>query len=764
MDLLEKGLNMNQIIIGHARFTCLSSSLIRMEYAKDKTFEDRMSLRLQKSNNMKSFKIIKQLDTLHTLKTSDLTIEYNNDGLPFHENNLKVFSNSVQWQPGQVDQLNLGGVHLAMDCIQNGMIPNSVHPATTAYHQNDAQFHLWRYLYGDSDVVDPDVHYDEENLSLEQLLTLKPLETLSPELQKLIKERQSYPPGLLSENGYFLYNDSATPVYDNHWPVERSDANLDYYIFVYNKNYEKALMDYRLLFGATPMIPKYTLGLWFSRYPTRNQTELIKLVETFKEKDLPLDIMVLDLEWHKRGWYGFDWNHDDFPTPEKYIKFLKDKHIYTTLNVHPDGIPTSDTGFHEFQSRTDIKHETVEEHYLLDFYNQDEAYAFMDIFHQPQYDKGVEFWWIDGSSNASLKTLGNQFFTNEIYMNHSKKQKNKRPFICSRSAGLGSHRYPVHFTGDTYSHFSVLKSQVEYTLRAGHIGQSFITHDIGGHMWPYKHINPELLCRWYQFGGMSPIFRLHSSGGSERLPWLYDEIVESSLKQVMNFRMTLLPYLYNLVKESHDTCLPMLRSNVLAQPLWQTGKYQWDSYYLGDRIYCTPILNEGDYRHIILPKGIWFSGYKNEVIKSDGETPHFIVNKVNQLPPHYYHANRLIVKQPYTTSASTIPEKLHLELYWENDFIDDTYTLYEDDGYSNDFETDYLETIFTLKGLDKLTLEISHNLKGDFKLQQRSYDLTIYSKQAFKLNSMESHKKSKYDYHQVLLEYLLSTTTLQLEQ
>ncbi|MCK8061053.1 MULTISPECIES: TIM-barrel domain-containing protein [unclassified Fusibacter] len=746
---------MNEIVIDQARFTCITPSLVRMEYSEKSDFENRKSVRLQVEYEDQTFMTVNNEGDQYTLKTSDLTIEYQSDGQSFHDGNLRVYSHNVHWQPDQVDNSNLGGVHLAMDCIQRGMIPNSVHSATKAYHHNDSEYHLWRYLFGESDVVDPDVHYDEHNLSLEQLLALKPLENLSLELQKLIKERLCYPPGLLSESGYFLYNDSKTPVYDHSkWPVERIGSNLDYYIFIYDTDYRKALRDYRRLFGATPMIPKYTLGLWFSRYPTRNQNELLQLVETFKEKELPLDVLVLDLEWHKSGWYGFDWNHDEFPTPNEYIKTLKEQNIYTVLNVHPDGVPVLDAGFDEFESKSSIKRETSKEICYIDLYQKKTSEAFMEVFHQPQFDKGIEFWWIDGSSHVSLESLGNQFFTNEVYMDHIRKQNDKRPIICSRSAGLGSHRHAIHFTGDTYCQFEVLKSQVEYTLRAGHIGQSFISHDIGGHMWPYKHINPELLCRWYQFGAMSPIFRLHSSGGSERLPWIYDSIVESALKNVMYFRMTLMPYLYTLVKESHETCLPMLRSNILSDPQWGAGKTCWDSYYLGDRIYCTPILDERGFRWINLPKGTWFSGFMSEVIKSDGNKNHYIINKVDQLPPHYYKANKLIVKQPYELRASSTPKKIQLELYWEKDLIDDCYTLYEDDGYTNDCDKDYMETTFCLKGEETFTLDIRVNQNGQFDVPHRIYDLTVYSTEPFKLNGKMSTQDSKDMYHSVHIDNL----------
>lgn len=742
------------IINEHVRLTLLSKSLVRMEYSSNGCFEDNVSVRLIKQDKSLPFNEIKKINNCTEVSTDLFNIVYKHDKLPFNEDNLKVIDKNdhLIWKPGKIDKENLGGVHLAMDCIQRKVIPSGVHPATTEYHDNSTTFHLWSYLYGNKDQVDPDVHYDDENLSLEQLISLKDFNDLTPHIQKLLLERKKYPPGILSNNGYFLYNDSNMPVYKNNWPKKRNSNEQDYYLFIYNDDFEKGLMDYMTLFGKTPMIPRYSLGLWFSRYPTFSQKETSTIIDKFDENNLPIDVLVLDLEWHKRGWYGFDWDLDHYPSPKKFITNLKEKSIYTTLNVHPDGIPIEDSMFNEFISKAKLSpsiDELKEEIYSnIDLSRIETAKAFMEVLHKPNYDNNIDFWWIDGSAHCNLDKLGKQFQTNEIYMTYMKeKYPDKRALICSRTEGLGSHRYPFHFTGDTYSQYEVLNSQVEYTLRAGHIGQSFITHDIGGHMCKYKHIDSELLCRWYQFGAMSPIFRLHSSGGSERVPWLYDEFVSQSLKSAMKFRMELLPYLYSLVYESHAKCIPMLRSNPLSDINWKEGHAIWDAYYLGRSIYCTPITNPGDYRYITLPEGKWYSGFNNLVIDSNGKDKNFIVNNTSNLPPHFYKAGRLITKQLYNKRASIIPEKIVIELYLDDIEINDSFTLYEDDGISNDYKDGiYSKTNITVKGKDSLLFKIKHDDNKDKVIPiNRTYDLNIYTSKKCKVicNNLNLQEKKE---------------------
>jgi len=733
------------ITIGKAQFTYLSEGIIRLEYSKTHSFNQEHSIRMDISTDTRSFDEVFLADKTHILRFGNYHLKYKNDHLEFNQENLGVYQDEqLIWSPDFVDDDNLGGVHLGMDCVQKSMIPKGVHPASMSYHDNSSDYHLWKYIYGNDSEVDPDAHYDDKKLTIEQLLAVKSFDQFSPYVKKLFTERSKYPPGLLSKKGYFLYNDSNMPRYDDvKWPLDHVSDNLDLYLILYEDDYQTALKQYQKLFGSTPIIPRYALGLWFSRYPTYNQNQLESLINTFEEKKLPLDVLVLDLEWHKRGWYGFDWDYNHFPNPKEFIESLKCRNIYTTLNVHPDGVPMLDAGFETFKQKTSLENTSKEDIYHLDFTNKRQVKAFMEIFHQPQDDLDIDFWWIDGSAENTITNCCNQFFTNEIYMRHAVKQNKGRPFIFSRSAGLGSHRYPVHFTGDTYSQFEVLESQVEYTMRAGHIGLSFVTHDIGGHMWNHKHVNPELLCRWYQFGAMSPIFRLHSSAGSERLPWMYDEIVEDSMEKAMHFRITLLPYLYNLVVESHRTGMPMVRSNPLMLPLWEEGYQIWDNFFLGDRIYCTPIVTPGDFKLLTLPPGQWFSAFRKERINSDGHTSIFLLNQSDSIPPHFIKADSLLIKQDYKTRASELPKRLILEIYMSGDEINDEYVLIEDDGYNNQLE-DQIKTTFTLKGSKILNLNIRKENQGSFDIVGRCYSIILKSDLPFKIGGVNCEEEEYY--------------------
>ena len=729
-----------RVIVGKARFSLLSDGLVRMEYAPDGRFEDRPSFRALARPAAGSFAAVTREGEWACLKSPRMTVRYRADGQPFSSANLQVLdpaSDRLVWTPGQVDRENLGGAHLSMDCIQRGVIPQGVHPATTDYHENSSRWQLWLHMFNPDGSTEPDAHYKGEARSLEQLLAMRPLESFQPRIQALIRERGKYPPGLLSRAGYFLFNDSNSPVLDpaSGWIENRGAAGaLDYYLFVYGRDFAGALRDYRLLFGATPLVPRYSLGLWYSRYPTFNEPQLRDLIDEFEKQDLPLDVLVLDLEWHQRGWFGYDWDQNHIHDPDGFLKYLRGQGIHVTLNLHPSGVPVEDSRFKQFVEAAGIEVDPKRMNPNLPVYHgyefgvRRQADAYMNVMLKPVEQQGVDFWWMDGDVPCPSVEADSQFWTNHVFQRHIDRElPDRRSMVFSRSAGLGSHRYPFHFTGDTFCHWEVLRSQVEYTLRAGHIGQSFITHDIGGHICDHRLMDADLYCRWVQFGVLSPIVRLHSSGGGERLPWLYGDRAMKCFQTALRFRMELLSYLYTLAQESSETCMPICRSNCLVQPDWACGYEIWDSYYLGDRIYATPITAPGTVRKVVLPPGAWYCGRTGERIESDGQTEFTIIASVLEKPPHYIRAGTLLVKQPYMHRAARLPESLIVEIYADA-VVNNTFELYEDDGLSRAHDRGaFARTKFTVIGTpERLKLEI-RTASGRFEGQPRtrSYEIRV---------------------------------------
>jgi len=165
------------------------------------------------------------------------------------------------------------------------------------------------------------------------------------------KNLPPFPPGLLSRNGYFLLDDSRTPIWDeaSRWIASRAEKdNQDWYFFVYGRDYGHVLQEYAELCGKIPMIPRYALGAWitdlnyeylpgsdFVQKYRYSDEDIKKLILRFREENIPLDILVLDFAWHLYGWKGgYDWSAI-FPEPKQFLDWAHQHGLKVSLNDHP---------------------------------------------------------------------------------------------------------------------------------------------------------------------------------------------------------------------------------------------------------------------------------------------------------------------------------------------------------------------------------------------------------------------------------------------
>ena len=726
------GFSLHSVQRGCYRFSLLSDGLVRIEYAPDRRFEDRPSFVALTRPAAVAFREVREnTDGAGLVLVSDhLRIFCVDTARAPTADNLRIEFSGGAWTPDAVDKANLGGCHCSLDCVNDQLIPKGVHPATAALHDNGCHWSLWNYTWRSQGKKDGEILAENRyaNMSLGRIIA-ETNEAEWPEpLREIVNERRKYPPGLLSRAGYFLLDDSKSPLIDpaTEWLAKREggEGARDWYFFGYGADFKRALADYRALCGAVPMLPRYALGLWYSRYPTFKQEGLIETAETFEQAGLPLSVLVLDLEWHRFGWNGWDWNPEHISDPEGLLRFFGERGIHTTLNLHPESLPAGDSrapafleaagiGAEESKPVQSDRGEAIHKGcYFSD--NPRHMRAFMEVLHDPVKRQGVDFWWMDGLVELRETThLDAQAWTNHLYQQHARRTyPRERPMVMARSAGFGTHRYPFQFTGDTFCQWPVLKSSVEYLLRAGHMGQSYVTHDIGGHMgYSGKNLPEMLYLRWLQFGALSPICRLHSAGESERRPWKYSDEVQAGARASLSLRTSLVPYLYSLARESAEKGLPICRSNALEAPTWEAGYEIWDRYFIGDRLYAAPILEDGDGLEnsgatAILPPGGWVCGLTGRRIESDGVTPVALETGATLAPPHFFKAGCVFVKQAGDQRVGELPTVLEVHCYLPTDGgstggsegVGDAFELYEDDGLSTAHEAGaYAVTAFEWK-------------------------------------------------------------------
>jgi alpha-glucosidase (family GH31 glycosyl hydrolase) len=410
-------------------------------------------------------------------------------------------------------------------------------------------------------------------------------------------------PGVLSRKAYAVLEDSKSMLFDHDdgWIATRRPSRIDGYIFAYNGDHKAAIKDFYRLSGKQPILPRWALGNWWSRYHEYTAREYLDLMDHFKSEGIPLTTSVIDMDWHKvaidpkygSGWTGYSWNRALFPDPEGFMKELHKRGLKVTLNDHPaDGIRAYED---QYKAVAKALHHDTSKEAPIEFDCTDRKFldAYFDVLKTNLEEQGVDFWWIDWQQGTKTKIPGIDplWVLNHYHYLTSKRNVKtiQRPLTFSRYAGAGSHRYPIGFSGDTQITWAGLEFQPEFTATASNIGYGWWSHDIGGH-WAGVRSN-QLTVRWVQLGVFSPIMRLHSTKSlwNSKEPWNFEDEACKIMKDFLILRHRLIPFLYTMnIRASYES-EPLIQPMYWNHPTAEEAYTVPTQYYFGPDVLVAPI-------------------------------------------------------------------------------------------------------------------------------------------------------------------------------
>jgi len=431
--------------------------------------------------------------------------------------------------------------------------------------------------------------------------------------------------GLNSLWGYSVIDDSRSMAMDENGCLHSAPAHgEDLYLFAYGHDFKACLKDFMHLSGPVPVVPRFALGNWWSRFYPYTQQEYTDLMNRFKAEGVPLSVSVLDMDWHQcqvperfgTGWTGYTFDRKLIPDPEGFMQWLHDMGLKVTVNDHPaDGVRACEEWYPAMAREMGIDPDTEAP---MSFDASSEAYfaAFEKCVMTPLEKMGVDFWWIDwqqkgGTTDPGVDPL---FMLNHRYYRHAL-EKGKARLTFSRYGGPGSHRYPIGFSGDSCITWDSLAFQPYFTANAANIAYGWWSHDIGGHMHGTR--DGELSTRWVQLGAFLPINRLHSSRNRfmDKEPWQYPIQYRAAMTEFLRLRHRLLPFLYTQNVLASQNCEMMLRPVYFDYPqehdLVLKPDYR-NEYLLGDCLLVSPIIEKADpatalaAANTLLPAGGWY--------------------------------------------------------------------------------------------------------------------------------------------------------------
>ena len=557
---------------GQVRFTVITDGVIRLEWEPEGRFTDLASFVASERDYPEVDYKVKTSGKKVRIQTQKMTLEYKTGSGKFNAGNLVIKANDgfFTWKPGMKQKHNLKGTFRTLDGLDG-----------------DVQTQNWV-----SDMKKGEIRQFED--------------------------------GILSKDGWTLIDESESYLFDDSewaWVKERENKECqDWYFMAYGHDYKAALKDFTVFAGKMPLPPRFTFGYWWSRYWAYSDKEMRTLVDKFHAYDIPLDVLVVDMDWHytdegRGGWTGWTWNKSIFPNPGKFMDYLKDEGLKVTLNLHPaDGFDHWEECYPALAKSLGKDPASKDR---IEWINSDKEFMsnmFEQVMH-PMQKEGVDFWWLDWQQHVydtKLEKLHNTWWINYCYFSDMQRYGDKRPLLYHRWGGLGNHRYQVGFSGDATITWKSLEFQPYFTSTASNVLYGYWSHDIGGHLG--NNIDPEMYTRWLQYGGFSPVMRTHSSksGALNKEPWVFTKEYTNVIRQTVRQRYDMAPYIYAMARKGYDEGI------ALCRPLyyeWPEAQEAYDvkfrsQYMFGDNMLIAPVtkpMTDGFAEmEIWLPEGSWY--------------------------------------------------------------------------------------------------------------------------------------------------------------
>ena len=545
--------------------------------------------------------------------------------------------------------------------------------------------------------------------------------------------------GIHSEVVYGIFFDNTHKSYFNfgggadeelfHFGAD--DGEMNYYFFGANSVAE-IIKDYTQLTGRTPMPALWSLGFQQSRWGYDSQAQLLNIAQTFREKKMPADVIVSDINYMD-NYKVFTWSNQ-FPSVKNMLTNMKQMGFDMVTIIDP-GIKV-EKGYKAYEEgiaqdhfakypggKTYIGHVWPGRCHFPDFTKKTTREWWGNSFKEAYTDNGIKGFWNDmnepaawgrefpnliefgdGKDKKTLYTVKNAYgllMAKATYEGTKKLLQGQRPFTLTRAAYSGIQKYAAQWTGDNVSSDEHMLLGFRLLNSMGLSGVPYVGMDIGGFI---GNPSPELFVRWMSLGVYSPLFRNHTHFGyNYREPWLFGEINTPKIRKILEQRYQLLPYLYASFYQAHTTGMPINRMLPIDFTFDNTVYQQTfeNQYLFGDAFLVAPCTSTQMVTQVYFPgKNDWYKF--NGDAKYVGGTSAFVPSPIDDLPV-FVKAGAIVPMQSVIQHTKEKGDGILYVHVWKGK-DDNHFTYYEDDGETYNYEKGekYVRTIQYLPSKNQL--------------------------------------------------------------
>ena len=432
--------------------------------------------------------------------------------------------------------------------------------------------------------------------------------------------------GILVDNeGDVAYEIASEKVERIQFSVE--GERLDYYV-ISGKTPMGTVEKYTELTGKPALPPAWSFGLWLTTSFTTNYDEATtsSFIQGMADREIPLHVFHFDCYWMDAyEWCNFEWDPATFPDPKGMLKRYHDRGLHICVWINPyigqksclfkegkeHGYLVKKTDGSVWQ--TDLWQPGMA---LVDFTNPD-AVAWYQGKLKTLLDMGVdcfktdfgeripvkEIEYFDHSDPVKMHNYYTYLYNQAVFELLERERGTGEAVLFARSATVGGQQFPAHWGGDCSASYVSMAETLRGGLSLSLGGFGFWSHDISG----FESTAPaDIYKRWCQFGLLSSHSRLHGSS-SYRVPWLFDEEACDILREFVNLKCRLMPYLYGQAVRSHKEGRPVLRPMFLDFPEDRACDTLDRQYMFGDSLLVAPIFKENGEVQYYLPEGTWYN-------------------------------------------------------------------------------------------------------------------------------------------------------------
>ncbi|MBN1396149.1 MAG: glycoside hydrolase family 31 protein [Pirellulales bacterium] len=474
---------------------------------------------------------------------------------------------------------------------------------------------------------------------------------------------------------------------------------VDLFIFA-GPDLRQAVQRYNLFSGGGFVPPMWGLGVWYRASAKLDQASVMNFLREFRERHIPCDVFGLEPGWHS-GCYPctFAWSKM-FPDPDGLLG--ETKQLGYKLNLWEHAFTRGDSPLYKplLSWSGDFK---VWGGLTPDFATAEGRKIFSDYHAKNFVDKGVSGFKLDECDHQPLSSTPWSFPEHSRFpsgldgeqmhllfgplyqrtISSIYRDRNQRTFGLVRSSGPLAAPLPFALYSDAYDH----RDYVRAIATSGFAGVLWCPEirAAGSVEELYRRLQTSVFSAVTQVDCWflkNPVWKQINKELNNEDKFMDDwQRTEAVCRNLLELRMSLLPYLYSAYADYHNSGVPPTRALVMDYPDDPAVADLDDQYMFGPSLMVAPLFAGEKQRTVYLPKGDWYDFWTGE--KHVGGRKIEVSKPVDQIPVFVKGGTLLPLAKPVEYVSLDTCFDIEVRVFGS---APKSFVLYEDDGTTFDFE------------------------------------------------------------------------------